>query len=558
MKLVEFSFRNIFSYGNKLQTIKIEQDVPKLVLIQGPKGQGKSSIKEAIIVSAYGKSPTKKLGKIPNRINKNAYLSTKFIDRKGQVIEIERGFEPSFLNVKINGSLDNPINKIPNKTLINQDIENKLIEIPFAVANNTVAISVNDFKSFVSLSPDDKRKIIDRIFGIEDINSMNEINKAEIKALNDKIKILDNDIIRTEEMLGSMNAKLEQIQKEVDTEATAQIESLKSEIKTFETEKEDAKIKYNKVVAETQSLTKEKEKIQESITKNIGAIAEIQKKLDIYAKNKCPHCLSNLEDDTHVNIKGKLEKMMVDYKAKNPEFKKQLEQQSIKINDSAALQEKVKEEFYAIDGKIKVNNSKINEISAKLNSASETKKIVVMIDELMDKLNNYTATRSNNKEELVVNLELAQAFSNDGMKSLLMAQIIPMINQKIIERSSEIDFKYSFEFTDQFDPIINQLGQSVDLEELSTGEQKEMNLITLFCILDLILMKSNLNFLFLDEIYTSLDRDSIYKVVSMLRSFVDQHKITVFTISHDPLPEEFFDQKLIIKKENYFSDIEFA
>jgi ABC-type multidrug transport system ATPase subunit len=102
------------------------------------------------------------------------------------------------------------------------------------------------------------------------------------------------------------------------------------------------------------------------------------------------------------------------------------------------------------------------------------------------------------------------------------------------------------------------MGHDVEIEDLSTGEKKEMNLITLFCILDLMVMKSNLNFLFLDEIFTSLDKDSIFRVITMLRNFVDSYKMTVFAISHDPLPEELFDSKMHIVKEKYWTDINFS
>jgi DNA repair exonuclease SbcCD ATPase subunit len=93
-------------------------------------------------------------------------------------------------------------------------------------------------------------------------------------------------------------------------------------------------------------------------------------------------------------------------------------------------------------------------------------------------------------------------------------------------------------------------------ESLSAGEQKKMNLIVLLCILELIKMKNNkINLLFLDEIFSSLDSVSIYKVVDLLKTFAKKHNMTVFVISHDPLPEEFFDIKLFVENKDHFSDI---
>ena len=63
MNINEFSFRNICSYGNKLQTIKFTED-PKFVLIQGINGSGKSSISDALTISIYGKSANRKIKEI--------------------------------------------------------------------------------------------------------------------------------------------------------------------------------------------------------------------------------------------------------------------------------------------------------------------------------------------------------------------------------------------------------------------------------------------------------------------------------------------------------------
>jgi DNA repair exonuclease SbcCD ATPase subunit len=92
MKIHEFSFRNICSYGNRLQTFTFK-DEPQLILIQGENGSGKSSISDALTVSIYGKSAIRKTKEIPNRINRNAYTQIKFKTNSGKIVEIERGID---------------------------------------------------------------------------------------------------------------------------------------------------------------------------------------------------------------------------------------------------------------------------------------------------------------------------------------------------------------------------------------------------------------------------------------------------------------------------------
>ncbi len=89
MKLLEFSYKNILSYGNKLQKFEFT-DEPQLILVEGENGAGKSSIKEALTVSIYGRSAIRKMKDIPNWINRNAYTQVKFISNSGETIEIDR------------------------------------------------------------------------------------------------------------------------------------------------------------------------------------------------------------------------------------------------------------------------------------------------------------------------------------------------------------------------------------------------------------------------------------------------------------------------------------
>lgn len=48
MRLSEFSYKNILSYGNKLQTFKFD-DTSGLILVSGENGSGKCLIKDTLI-----------------------------------------------------------------------------------------------------------------------------------------------------------------------------------------------------------------------------------------------------------------------------------------------------------------------------------------------------------------------------------------------------------------------------------------------------------------------------------------------------------------------------
>jgi ABC-type multidrug transport system ATPase subunit len=142
------------------------------------------------------------------------------------------------------------------------------------------------------------------------------------------------------------------------------------------------------------------------------------------------------------------------------------------------------------------------------------------------------------------------------MKKLLMSQIIPILNKKILKVAKILEFKFAFEFDLEFDPIITHLGMQISPDSLSAGEQKKMNLIVLLCMLELIKMKHHqVNLLFLDEVFSSLDVESIYRIVDLLKDFSKKYNMNIFVISHDMLPEELFDMKIYVENKEHFSDM---
>jgi DNA repair exonuclease SbcCD ATPase subunit len=166
MKILKIAFQNFKSYGNKKVTLDFEKEFNnKLVLLSGLNGFGKSTLKEVFEFAAYGRVDGFTLSDLPNRTNRALYVYIKFL-AKGKKIEIERGISPSVFKLKINGRDYDEA----GKKNIQAYIENELFEIPYHIFKNTMALSINNFKSFLTMTPKDKREIIDRIFGFDILN----------------------------------------------------------------------------------------------------------------------------------------------------------------------------------------------------------------------------------------------------------------------------------------------------------------------------------------------------------------------------------------------------
>ncbi len=103
MKILKIEWKNFSSYGNKKQSLSFTE-ANGLFQIIGENGAGKSSISQVITFGLYGKIEGKKLSDIPNRINGHAEVTIEF-ESNGNIIKVERGLEPSYLNLSLNGVL---------------------------------------------------------------------------------------------------------------------------------------------------------------------------------------------------------------------------------------------------------------------------------------------------------------------------------------------------------------------------------------------------------------------------------------------------------------------
>jgi DNA repair exonuclease SbcCD ATPase subunit len=139
----------------------------------------------------------------------------------------------------------------------------------------------------------------------------------------------------------------------------------------------------------------------------------------------------------------------------------------------------------------------------------------------------------------------------------MIDKIIPTLNARILEISKTLEFKFPFEFDSDFNPLISYLGMQISPDSLSTGQRKKMNLIVLLGFIEIIKMKhSQMNVMFLDEIFSSLDKANVYRAISILKEYSEKYGMTIFVVSHESLPEELFNYRILVTQQDHFSEME--
>jgi DNA repair exonuclease SbcCD ATPase subunit len=550
MKLTEFSYRNIISYGNVLQTFTFG-DSPRLILVEGENGAGKSSIKEALTISIYGRSAIRKMKDIPNWINRNAYTSVKFLNELNEVVEISRGIDPNFSDIKINGASYN----LPDKRKVDEYVEDDLIKIPFSVFCNTISLSFDDFKSFVNLSQSDKRKIVDRIFGIDILSEMRAIVKKDLSQNKKDLELINNQIEKNTETITNSLDQINKLKEKFSKKKEQKSDLLISEIEDKKKKLETTRSTYSGFKSKIEKAQLNVNSVRDSISSNKASISDLSNKLELYKKNRCPYCLNDLTSAASLKTKEIIENKKKEVEENLPQLKTKFTELSKMVDDLVENQNLSKSEFFEIEASIKQLEKNLKALSLELEE-DQTSSIQAIIDSLQNDLD------KNEKEALEIDHEVSlfntldHLLSDSGIKKTLIDKIIPTLNQRIQEISEKLEFKFSFSFDNEFDPHIMYLGMEISPESLSSGQRKKMNLIVLLAFIEIIKMKHNqMNVMFLDEIFSSLDKNNVYKAIEILKEYANKYNLTIFVVSHESLPEEFFDTKILVQQKDHFSEM---
>lgn len=113
---------------------------------------------------------------------------------------------------------------------------------------------------------------------------------------------------------------------------------------------------------------------------------------------------------------------------------------------------------------------------------------------------------------------------------------------------------FQVELDETFSAKIKQFGIDVEHDSLSTGETRKLNISILIAYLKLIRTKRNINILFLDEIFSSIDLEGIESILFLLKQFAQSYNINIFVVHHAVMNKEYFDRIIQIDK-NVFSEI---
>jgi DNA repair exonuclease SbcCD ATPase subunit len=549
LKLISIEWRNLGPYGNKLQHIDLP-DEGGLWMVLGKNGNGKSFFVNLPKIGYYGRLDKFKKDEIANRMNRHGYI--KLVDQVSpdNTITIERTFSPTDLRVDKN---EEDIGKagIPNY----QDyIDLEVTGLPYHIFSNIISLSINDFKSFISMTPHDKRIIIDKLFAMEIINKMNELVKKDLRDIKTNMDLFDREILTLKNNIDIAVKELQKLKVQIAQDNSIKIFELAKKLEEYKPKLEEGYKRKKQYEGKRDEINKAYNIFQQQRMKIQHEIKHLEDQIILFKQEKCPTCATPFNDTRFDLIKGQLKE---DLTTKNDA----LLQINSDENKYTTTLEKIKQALVTINNFIIQVQTTYNTIEKEMNKlklekSQEFSSIQNIISENTIGLKNKNENKTKFDEDYKYISILEQLYSDEGIKKKILESYLPTLNKEIAFTLTELHFPYNLSFNSNFEPDLHHLGIEISVDTLSTGEKKKVDLAILISIIRMLKRKyPSLNIFMLDEVLSSIDGDGIYDIIGLLQRITKEMNMNIFVINFSPLPIEQFDFSLEITKNNGFSDI---
>jgi len=548
MKILKYFWKNFNSYGNIEQELDLTQTPHSLNLISANNGYGKTTIFEVLEFCLFGKVGGKVLSDLPNRVNEN--LETRaYIEVKNNKLVIERRLNPGGVVIDLDGD---ELSDMAGKRNVQAYVENSLYDIDNFMFKNLVALDINKFKSFVKMSKYDKKNLIDKVFGLNILTKMLEELRGELRTnqmnenkLKDQIDELNDHIGFADEKIVSLKKKIEEYQEEKKEDLVTEISSLNDT---------------RKVIAEkfdniNEAILKLKQKIKKHTELKKGYEFEkrsLDEKIKLYTNNKvCPMCGSDFELKEHQNHLQNYQHQLTVTK----ESLKQLEEESEKLTERNHKYSKLRDEGNQKLSRIVTQIENLNFQIKKLNVEKKEDVQIVGLLEIIENDKEKLEVKKVELEDVQNELQflniIVDVIGENGIKKHIIDKIIPSLNYEINTILEKINLNYTLKLDSNLETKVISFGRELSINTLSTGEHKKFDFAVLIGFIKLLKLNFyDLNVLFLDEIFSGLDMESIELVCTELKDLSEELKIHIFLVNHSLLDSNMFDSVIQVCKDS--------
>lgn len=560
-------WKNFMSTGNDFTEVDLTSH--KSTLIVGHNGSGKSTMLDAMSFALFGK-PHRNINKpqLVNSINNKACVVEIDFSVGSAQYKVVRGLKPNVFEIWKNGDM---INQDSHAKEYQKLLEQNIIKLNHKSFHQIVVLGSSSFIPFMQLSAQHRRDVIEDLLDINVFSKMNTIIKEKTSILKEKLKDIAYQLDIKRNQIDSQKKYIRDITQINDdeinsknsqiSECEAEIKSLQEANNTLGAFVEAESSKNHQALDKANSKKTALLQYKTQFTTQIKTVVVDAKFYD--ENTDCPTCTQAI-DDALRQSKLKAAKSKA---AELDSALKKIQDETAGIDENIFKLTETYETIRAAQTEINVNNQAINRLQGTIMSLnsdigkldSRTGDLGGANDELTemkDAMNALMEQRLTFNEEASYNSVMGEMLKDTGIKTKVIKQYVPIINNLVNQYLQVLDFFVHFNLDEAFQETIRSRHRDAfSYASFSEGEKQRIDLALLFTWRQIAKMKNSVatNLLVLDETFdSSLDHDGVDNLMKILYTLGDD--TNVFVISHKgEILEGKFKNKLEFFKDKNFS-----
>jgi DNA repair exonuclease SbcCD ATPase subunit len=588
IKIKDLTVKNFMSVGNQTQAVDFNKE--RLTLVLGENldqggddsgsrnGTGKTTIINALSYALYGQALTNiKRNNLINKTNSKGMLVTLHFEKDGQDYRIERGRSPNVLKFYINDQEQELLDESQGDSRKTQEDINDLLGMSHDMFKHVVALNTYT-EPFLSMRANDQRAIIEQLLGITILTE-----KAD--ALKDQVRMTKDAI--TQETL-----KIEAIQT-ANSKIESTIENLKKNQRAWLANKDNALSKLHKSIEELEkldieaeldaheklsnwtelntaitALNKEKGTLEAALLRATKSVEKAEKDIANLDDATCYTCGQALHDDKKTEIEARKSKELEDAVAYQTEVAGKLQEVLDGLNEIGDINGRPNT-FYETAKEAYEHRGNVDNLKQAFSSKQdEEDPYQSQIDELNSSamqeidwsvVNDLTSFKEH-QEFLLKLLTNKDSF----IRKKIIDQNLAYLNNRLTYYLDKLGLPHQVTFLNDLNVEITQLGQDLDLDNLSRGERNRLILGMSFAFRDVWeSLYQNINLLFIDELIDSgMDTAGVENALSVLKKMARERDKNIYLISHKDELVGRVNNVMKVVKENgftsYANDIDYV
>ena len=522
---------------------------------------------DALSFGLFGK-PHRKIskGQLVNTINgKGALVEVEF-DIGKQKYKVIRGIKPNKFEIWVNGSM---VNQDSHAKEYQSMLEKNIIKLNHKSFHQIVVLGSSSFVPFMQLAGGSRREVIEDLLDINMFSKMNGLLKEQMSLLKEQISNNTHELNLVDTKINAQKKYLRDLSTITTAQKREKLESIKKlqeDIRVLN--EKNAKITEDVTASEpdTSAITDTQSELN-SLNEFAAGFKSQQKDVVKQAKffeenDKCPTCDQDIDEglkEYHLNKcktkAGTIANALEMHSNRKAELDSKIEELNAKMEDVRVWQNKIDgniQEIIRINLNIDTLNGEVSSIDEGTGDLSEAN---TELETLRTDKEELQESKYRLNEQFSYNQVYAELLKDTGIKTKIIKQYLPVINQLTNKYLNILDFFVHFDLDESFQETIRSRHRDAfSYDSFSEGEKQRIDLSLLFTWRQIAKMKNSAatNLLILDETFdSSLDVDGVENLTKILGTLDSDSNVFIISHKGDMLENKFRSKIEFFKHKNF-------